>query len=304
MRVLVTGAAGYVGRAVVVALAAAGQEPVALVHSHSDGLPVGVEVRAADLTDPGSLAGSVVGFDAVCHLAGATRARESWEQPGRYFSVNTAGTIALLTAMEAAGVQRIVFASTGSIYGTPERQPMDESLPDDPPHPYAGSKLAAEQAVEWQARAGGLGVTVLRLFNVAGRLDPDSTRIVPRVLAAVDGTDLQVNGDGTAVRDFLHVDDAAAAFVAALERAVPVGEARRYNIGHGVGSSVMDVVAAAEQVTGRVVRVEHRPPAPEPATLVCDPSRAIAELDWKPRHSDLATIIADAWAATRRAGAS
>lgn len=297
MRVLVTGAAGYVGRAVVEALTAAGHEPVALVHSHRNGLPGGVEVRAGDLEQPASLVQALDGIEAVCHLAGLTRARESWEHPLRYFAVNTSGTINLLAAMETVGVDRIVFSSTGSIYGAPERQPMGEDLPDDPPHPYAVSKLAAEHALEWQARAGRLSVTVLRLFNVAGRLDPDTTRIVPRVLAAARGEALRVNGDGTAVRDFLHVDDAAAAFVAALDRGPAAGDARRYNIGRGIGASVMEVVAAVEEVTGQPLSVERRPPAAEPARLICDLSRALTELAWKPRQSDLRALVRHAWEA-------
>lgn len=113
-------------------------------------------------------------------MAGVTRARESWQQPMRHFAVNTAGTVDLLTAMETASVRPVVFASTGSIYDAPDQQPLAETLLDDPPHPYAGSKLAAERAIKWQARSGKLSRTILRMFNVAGRLDLDTTRIIPR----------------------------------------------------------------------------------------------------------------------------
>ena len=299
MRVLVTGAGGYVGGAVVGALAAAGHEPVALVRDDRAAPGAAVECRVGDLLVPESLGRALAGVEAVCHLAGLTRARESWEHPLRYFEVNAGGTLALLRAMEAADVRRLVFASTGAIYGTPRRQPVGEDLPDDVPYPYAASKAAAELMVEWQARSARLAAVVIRLFNVAGGADPDSTRIVPRVLAAAAGQrpSLEVNGDGTAVRDFLHVADAADAFVAALEHGPGIGHVRRYNIGSGHGSSVMDVVASAEHITGRTVPVVHRPPAAEPATLVCNPTRALAELGWKPRRSDLDTIVRDAWAA-------
>jgi len=304
VRVLVTGAGGYLGRAVVEALDHAGHEPVAMVHSDRSTVPADVETRPGDLLRADSLADAVRGVDAVCHLAGLTRARESWDQPLRYFAVNVSGTLALLDAMAASGVGVVVFASTGSIYGTPERQPMSEDLPDAPPHPYAASKQAAESGIEWQARAGGLGAVVLRLFNVAAGADPDPTRIVPRVLAVAAGESpsVEVNGDGSAVRDFLHVDDAAQAFVAALDAGPRVGAFRRYTIGSGVGTSVHDVVTAAGRVTGRPIPVIHRPSAVEPQALVCDPTRAAADLDWKPRRSDLDTIVGDAWVAHGQSG--
>jgi nucleoside-diphosphate-sugar epimerase len=299
VRVLVTGAGGYVGGAVVRALAAAGHEPVALVRGNRGPLGPGVQVRVGDVTDPGTLPAAVAGVDAVCHLAGRTRVRESWDEPMDYFSVNAGGTIALLRAMDRAGVGRIVFASTGSVAGAPEVQPMTEDLPDDPPHPYAASKAAAEGAIGWQVRTGRLSAVVLRIFNVAGGGDPDPTRIVPRVLAVAAGRTarLEVNGDGTAVRDFVHVDDVAAGFVAATELDLPGAQLLRVNMGSGRPVSVMDVVAAVERVTGRTVPVVHNPPAAEAPTLVADPRRAAAVLGWTPARSELELIVRDEWSA-------
>jgi UDP-glucose 4-epimerase len=299
MRVLVTGAGGYIGRAVIEALAASGHEPVALWHRHRAQLADGIEHRQGDLLAPGSILAALAGIDAVCHLAAISNGRESFERPVPYFQVNSSGTFALLEAMATADVRQLVFASTASIYGTPERQPMNEDLPDRPPHPYAASKAAAEAAIGWQARTGALGAIVLRIFNAAGGNDPDPGRLLPRVLrvAAGEAPSLTVNGDGTVVRDYLHVADAAAAFVAALGNGVDVGTAHRYNIGSGVGSSVMDIVAAVERVVGKTLNVVHRVAAAEPAALICDPSRAIAELGWKPHRSNLDAIVADAWAA-------
>ncbi|MFI9412747.1 NAD-dependent epimerase/dehydratase family protein [Nocardia gamkensis] len=291
MRVLVTGANGYLGRAVVHLLSRAGHEPIAMVRKRIS--PSRTAARVADLLDDAALREALDGVEAVCHLAGLTRARESMTEPLRYFRVNTGGTVALLEAMAAAGVSRIVFASTGSIYGTPEIQPMTESLPDAPPHPYAASKLAAEWSLHAQSGAGRLSAAVLRLMNVAGGADPDPTRLIPRTFAAaLNGSALEVNGDGSAVRDYLHIDDAAAAFVACLEQ-TPPGGFERYLIGSGQGSSILDVVAAVEQQTGRRIQLIHRPSAPEPAALVSDPAKAAAELGWHPRHSELASIVRD-----------
>ncbi|NNH75950.1 UDP-glucose 4-epimerase [Nocardia uniformis] len=295
MRVLVTGAKGYVGQAVVRALRAAGHYPVAMVHSHG-AVSEAADTRVADLLDAASLRRAMDGVDAVCHLAGLGRARESLTDPLRYFRVNTGGTIALLDAMAANGVSRIVFASTGSIYGTPERQPMIEELPDAPPHPYASSKLAAELAVEAAVRGGIIGAITLRLLNIAGGSDPDPTRLIPRAIAAaLDHTPLTVNGDGTAVRDYLHVDDAALAFVAGLDHLSDPGSFRRYNIGSGQGSSILDVAAAVERVTGHAVPLLHAPAAPEPQILISDATRAIRELDWAPKNSELDAIVRDCW---------
>ncbi|MRH89782.1 NAD-dependent epimerase/dehydratase family protein [Nocardia sp. SYP-A9097] len=299
MKVLVTGAAGYLGRAVVQALRAAGHEPIAMVRDVGSGeIPGAAQIRVAELSDPVALRDAVSGVGAVCHLAGLGRARESVDDPLPFFRVNTGGTVALLEAMAREGVPRIVFASTGAIYGSPQRQPMDEGTPDAPPHSYASSKLAAEFAVEAQARAGAIGAVVVRLMNVAGGADPETTRLIPRVLAASAGESvLHINGDGTAVRDYLHVRDAAAAFVAGVEQCPAPGVSVRYIIGSGCGTSILDVVAAVERVTGRPVRRVHGPAAPEPARLIGDPGKALVELGWAPAHSGLNEIVSDTWRA-------
>jgi nucleoside-diphosphate-sugar epimerase len=289
VNVLVTGARGYLGRALVIALEEAGHAPVAFV---------------GDLLDPGSLLDAMPGVEAVCHLAGLTRPRESWERPLDYFHVNVTGTVNLLRAMTGGGAG-LVFASTGAIYGSPAVQPMPEDLPDDPPHPYAASKRAAELAIEYHARATRMSATILRLFNVAGGADPDPTRIVPRVLAVAAGDvpHLTVNGDGSATRDLLHLHDAATAFTAAVDHPATPGEARRYNIGSGAGTSVLDVVTAARELTGQAIPLVHNPPAAEPQVLVADPTRAAAELGWTPRRSSIAEILADGWKVSRSLGA-
>ncbi|MEV4676577.1 MULTISPECIES: NAD-dependent epimerase/dehydratase family protein [Actinomadura] len=300
MRVLVTGAAGYIGYAVGRRLAAAGHEVDGLVRRDA-GLPAGVRAVRGDLLAPDGLPRGP--YDGVCHLAALTRVRESFERPLPYFTANVQGTVNLL---EAVAADRVVFGSTAAVYGTPERQPIPETEATAPASPYGASKLAAEQAVRYHARTGAIGAVVLRTFNVAGsvdgRIDPDGTRLIPAALAVAAGhaPHLDVNGDGRAVREYLHVDDLAAAYVRALE-AVRPGEDRVYNVGSGAGAAVHEVVAAVEAVTGRPVPVRRRPARPEAPVLVCDAAAIRGELGWRPERSALPEIIAGSWDALTRA---
>ncbi|MBW8486721.1 NAD-dependent epimerase/dehydratase family protein [Actinomadura parmotrematis] len=309
MRVLVTGAAGYVGYAVGRRLAAAGHDVDGLVRDPGAVLPPGVRPVIGDLLDPAALGAAVDGrYDGVCHLAARTEVRASFADPSGFFATNVQGTVHLLAALASAGgggapsAPSVVYGSTAAVYGAPERQPIPESAPAAPTSPYGASKLAAEQLLLFTARTGAIGATVLRTFNVAGsvdgRPDPGTTRLIPNALAAARGDrpHLEINGDGAAVREYLHVDDLAAACVAALE-AGGAGRERLLNVGGGAVASVAEVVAAVERVTGRRVPVVHRPPRSEPPALVCDASAARAELGWSPARSTLETIIADSWAA-------
>ncbi|MGX1771638.1 NAD-dependent epimerase/dehydratase family protein [Nocardia brasiliensis] len=296
MRVLVTGANGYLGGAVVAALRSGGHEVVGLVRRERAGMPPGLLVRCADLRDTAALSAAVRDVDAVCHLAGRTRVRESFADPLGYFEINVGGTVALLRAMGECGVRKLVFASTAAVFGAPEVQPMSEDLPDHPPHPYAASKHAAESVIAAHAATGALDAIILRLFNIAGGDDRDPTRIIPRILATAAGDSpmLAVNGDGSAVRDYVHIHDAAEAFVAAVERGTPV-PCRTYNIGSETGTSVNELIAAAHEATGRPIPVEYRSAQPEPPRLVSDSTRARRELDWTPTRSAIPAILRDAW---------
>jgi UDP-glucose 4-epimerase len=301
MRVLVTGAAGYIGYATGRRLVAAGHEVDGLVRRDA-GLPDGVRPVHGDLLDPDGLPRGP--YDGICHLAGLTRVRESFEAPLRYFTSNVQGTVNLL---EAVDTDRVVLGSTAAVYGSPERQPIPESEATAPESPYGASKLAAEQAVRFHARTGAVGAVVLRTFNVAGsvdgRVDPDGTRLIPRALAVAAGRapHLDINGDGLAVREYLHVDDLAAAYVRAVE-AVGPGEDRVYNVGSGAGAAVHEVVAAVEEVTGRPVPIRRRPARPEAPVLVCDATAIRSGLGWRPDRSTLPEIITGAWNALVRAG--
>ncbi len=307
MRVLVTGAFGFVGGAVGRRLADDGHEVVALTSRplESAGRPeFAAEVRRADVRDSGAVAAAVGGTDAVCHLAGMGRVRESFERPAEYLAVNSGGTAAVLGAARATGVSRFVLASSVTVYGVPERQPIAEDTPLTPASPYGESKAAAERAVTEAASEGGLGAACLRIFNVAGAdggvTDRDASRIIPRTLAvsAGDSPYLEVNGDGSAVRDYVHVTDVADAFALALGGCRP-GACAVYNVG-ATSASVADIIAVCAEVTGRPVDVRRNPPAREPAVLVADCARIRADLGWIPVRSSLRQIIADSWQAYRQ----
>lgn len=309
MRVLVTGASGFVGRALVRELSAGGHGVVAMTRARTglfDAVPGVTEVQG-DLLVPASLAEAVKGADAVCHLAALTRIRESFERPAEYDAANAAGTRALLGAVAGLhGPVPFLHASTAAVYGAPERQPVDEATPPAPSSPYGSSKLAADEAVADAAREGRVGGVSLRMFNVcgavAGHSDGDLSRAVPKVVAVAAGAfpEFGINGDGSAVRDYVHVKDAARAFSLALEAAVP-GKFEVYNVGATV-ASVAEIVEVARRVTGRPIPVRHDPPAREVAVVRADTRRIRRDLGWEPVRSSLEQIVGDAWQAVAGAG--
>lgn len=307
MRVLVTGAFGFVGTAVIRRLAAAEHDVVALTH-RPPGTPVPTSrartVVHADICDAGAVRAAVSGIDAVCHLAALSLVRESFERPAEYQQVNAAGTRTIVSAVAAETTERgesvsFVHASTHAVYGAPEHQPVAEDTPLAPVSPYGQSKAEAESAVEAAATAGAFNAACLRLFNVAGavdgRTDTEQSRIIPKTLAVAAGraSNLEINGDGGAIRDFVHVEDVADAFLLALEACRP-GAYAVYNVG-GTAASMLDVIATTERITGRAVSVVHNPPRPEPRVMVADTTLIRSDLSWEPQRSSLDKIIADAW---------
>ena len=302
MKVLVTGAAGFLGYAVAALLVKQGHEVTGLTRSGTSALPKGVQRLQGDLHTPETLPRAVAEVDGVCHLAGLTKARESRTAPVDYWRTNVGGTLAILDRLASVRAGRLVLASTCLVYGAQAQQPISETAVLAPNSPYGTSKLAADQAAADLAATGAIGAISLRAFNVAGALpghpDRDTTRLIPQLLAVQQGQapELVVNGDGTAVRDFVHVADMATAFVLAL-RACEPGTWRAYNVGSGHCSTVLDVIATAETVTGRPVPRRHIAAAHEPATLLADSTRIRSELGWQPRKSSLSQIISDAWAA-------
>jgi UDP-glucose 4-epimerase len=290
MRILVTGASGFVGYAVATLLTQRGHDVIGLTRSLTSTLPQHVERVHGDLSQE-TLVAALEDVDGVCHLAARTRVRESRTNPLGYWQTNVGGTLALLYA---------ILASTCGVYGDHTSQPIDEGARTAPTSPYGTSKLAADNAAMDLARTGTLGMVSLRAFNVAGALpgrpDPDETRLIPRMMAVQRGTapELIVNGDGDAIRDFVHVADMAEAFALALEACEP-GAARVYNIGSGRPTRVRDAISIVEQVTGRPVARRHVPPVAEPQELLADSTAIHADLGWNPRRSELREIIEDAW---------
>lgn len=270
-----TGATGYVGRAVVRELRVHGHEPI---------------LSRQRLSEPFG----PIDADAVIHLAGTARVRESFEDPLSYYAVHVGGTLNLLKALEG---QRFLFASTAAVY-RPSADPLTESSVREPASPYAASKAAAEDLVAWAARSGRIGATTLRLFNVAGGGDTDTSRVITRAVACAAGQapGMEVYGDGSAVREFVHVRDVASAFVTALE-ACEVGTSAVYNVG-GTSASVREVLSTVEEVTGRSVDVTWRPAHPGEVKVQRADVTKLRALGWEPSHSTLKEIVSDQWLAS------
>ncbi len=314
MKLLVTGGAGYIGSIVAQQLLDAGHEVVVLDNlsrGHREAVPAGARLAEVDLLDAERVRDTVAeGFDGALHFAAFALVAESVANPELYYRNNVVGSLNLLDALRAASVQRLVFSSTCAVYGEPEVVPMDETTPTRPVNAYGASKLAVDGMIADECQAHGLGAVSLRYFNVAGAsgcLGEDhepETHIIPSVLRAAQGINecVQIFGtdyptpDGTAVRDYIHIEDLASAHLLALEGARP-GEHRIFNLGNGNGFSVRQVIDAAREVTGLEIPVREAPRRPgDPPQLVAASGKIRAELGWEPRKPALAAMVADAWA--------
>lgn len=321
MKVLVTGGAGYIGSHMVAVLLRRGASVVVfddLSSGHREAL-AGGEFVQGDINRPADLTGvfSRFEFDAVMHFASLIQVGESMAQPAAYYRTNLLGSLNLLEAMRAAKVSRFIFSSSAAIFGEPRYTPIDEAHPTAPMNPYGFSKLAVERMLADYDRAYGLRSICLRYFNAAGadpeggngeRHEPES-HLVPLVLQAASGRRRAVTvfgsdyptPDGTCVRDYIHVDDLCQAHLLALEALGRGRPSAAYNLGNGHGFSVRQVIDSAERVTGRSIPVELAGRRPgDPAVLVADSKRAVAELGWRPKYRDLETILRHAWAWEQR----
>ena len=324
MKILVTGGAGYVGGTVAGLLASQGHKSIVfdnLSHAKRNQIPVGVEFVQGDLADRAAIEKLLVDataqndpFDAVLHFAALIEAGESMLHPELFFRNNTASTLALLEAILAHGPRRLVFSSTAAVYGEPESVPIKEDARLCPTNAYGESKLLVEHMLQWFNRIHGLRYASLRYFNVAGAPEgpggvtrgeahEPETHLIPLVLDVALGRrkSIRIYGDdyptpdGTCVRDYVHVSDLADAHLLALRR-LETHDRLILNLGNGQGFSVREVIESARRVTGHAIPVENHPRRPgDPAVLVASSDKAIRELGWKPRYSQLDDILRTAW---------
>lgn len=316
MRALVTGGAGYVGSHVCKLLAAKGIEPVvfdSMINGHKEAVRWGSLV-VGDIRNRSAIKAALIDhqIQVVLHFAALAYVGESVAQPHSYYDVNVTGTVALLDAMREADVPHIVFSSSCATYGIPDKIPIDEWQQQKPINPYGRTKLICEQVLSDYSAAFGLRYAILRYFNAAGcdmggelaeHHDPE-THLIPRALMAAGGfgPELQVYGtdydtpDGTAVRDYIHVDDLATAHWLALNRLTTSSEPIAVNLGTGRGYSVKEIIDMVRRVTGLdvPVRWEERRPG-DPPVLVATMGLSADLLGFAPEHSNLENIVRTAW---------
>nr|WP_297939140.1 UDP-glucose 4-epimerase GalE [uncultured Lachnoclostridium sp.] len=315
MNILVMGGAGYIGSHTVRHLLDCGYKVTVadnLIYGHREAVDRRAKFIHADLLDLFSLKHvfEQEKFDAVIHFAAFAYVGESVVNPQKYYRNNVVGTLNLLDLMIEHDIKNIVFSSTCATYGEPKQVPISENHQQNPINPYGRSKLMIEQIFSDYRKSYGLNYIALRYFNAAGAShdgvigeshDPE-THLIPLVLKAIKGErpNIKVFGtdydtpDGTCIRDYIHVEDLAEAHRLAVEK---ISKFSGFiNLGTGKGTSVKDLITAAEKVTGKKCPVEYTDRRPgDPAKLYADHSKAEKILGWKPIHSDIDTILEDAW---------
>ena len=315
MTVLVAGGAGYIGSNMTAILAAAGLEPVVF-----DNLSTGhrAAVRESDfvqgdLTDYELMVKTLKKYkvEAVMHFAALIEVGESAETPLKYYRNNVSNTQVLLSAMEAAGVEKFVFSSTAAVYGMPREVPITEDSPKEPINPYGQTKWAAERMCHYQSRTGRLRYAALRYFNACGagdncRLGEDhrpESHLIPLIIRAAMGKNSKVKiygtdyptPDGTCIRDYIHIEDLCRAHLLALDK-LQTSRELVYNLGSNGGYSVREVIETVRKVSGRDFKVvESARRTGDAAVLTSDATKAAKELGWKTEFGDLEKIIATAW---------
>jgi UDP-glucose-4-epimerase GalE len=314
--VLVTGGAGYIGSHCCKALADAGFLPITyddLSTGHANFVKWGPLI-VGDIRDKSKVAQTLKSHEvaAVMHFAAASLVGESVTDPQKYYYHNVVGSVAVLDAMQEAGCDRIVFSSTGAVYGDAGSGLLSEQLRCQPVNPYGRSKFTVEQILSDYRSAYGMPSFSLRYFNASGahatagigEWRATETHLIPRAMMALSGNlkEFSIYGDdydtpdGTAIRDYIHVVDLAGAHLAALQLLLQGHKGGSYNLGTGNGFSVKEVLSAIAKVAGTQVPCTTRDRRPgDPAVLVADPSAARSVLNFKPEFSDLHTIISTAW---------
>jgi UDP-glucose-4-epimerase GalE len=315
MRILVTGGAGYIGSHAVRHFLARGHDVWVydnLTMGHRAAVPAD-RLIVGDLAETPRLDHALLmnRIDAVVHFAAFAFVGESVRDPGKYYQNNLVNTLTLMECLRRHGIGRFVFSSTCATYGVPQRLPITEEEPQKPINPYGRAKLGVEQALEDYAAAYGWGYAALRYFNAAGAAADGSigedhepeTHLIPLAIQAamgrrphleIFGTDY-ATADGTCIRDYVHVDDLAAAHLLALERLQP-GQGLRCNLGTGRGYSVREVIRCVEEVSGKPVPVKEGPRRPgDPPELVAAADKVRRELGWQPHYAELRPIVETAW---------
>lgn len=315
--VLVTGGAGYIGSHTVKELRRRGDKVIVFdnLSSGRREFTADAELVVGDLLDHRAVREVLTRrrFDAVLHFASLIQVGESFADPRKYYEHNLTASLNLLGAMLDADVGRFIFSSSAAVYGLPEKTPIPEDHPLRPFNPYGRTKAVIESILGDYDRAYGLRFFSLRYFNASGA-DPDGglgechdpeTHLIPNVLrtalgrrAALDvfGTDFPTP-DGTAVRDYIHVSDLAAAHVLALDHLISGGSSGAVNLGTNRGYSVREIIGRAEAVTGRRVPVVERPRREgDVPVLLASSEKAERQLGWSRNFSDIETILATAWA--------
>jgi len=323
MRVLVCGGAGYIGSNMTAMLEACGHKPVVfdnLSKGHRSAVQQAEFVRgdlsasrSADLADYELLVKTLTKYkiNAVMHFAAFIEAAESVRLPLKYYHNNLSNAQNLLSAMEAAGVEKFVFSSTAAVYGIPKQVPITEDSPKEPINPYGETKWAIEKMCHYQSRTGKLRYASLRYFNACGagknsHLGEDhrpESHLIPLAIQAAMGKrpDVEIYGtdydtpDGTCIRDYIHIDDLCRAHLLALDK---LDHSRElvYNLGNGTGYSVKQVVETVKKVSGKnfkVVAANRRPG--DPPVLTSDATKAKNELGWQPQIPDLEEMVSTAW---------
>lgn len=316
MKILVIGGAGYIGSHVVREFLDHGYT-VTVLDNLSSGTRRNLFGEAAfvhgDIMHPVRLREVMSeGFDGCVHLAALKAAGESMVSPEQYAEMNIAGTINILNAALSAEMPNMIFSSSAAIFGSPQYLPIDEDHPKNPENFYGFTKLEIEKLMEWYDRLKGLKYASIRYFNAAGYdvqgringLEMNPENLLPIVMETASGLrkgmsifgDDYPTRDGTCIRDYVHVNDLAAAHVSAFEHINEMKQSISVNLGSETGVTVSEMIQRAREMTGMPIpaaAAERRPG--DPAELVASSAKAKELLGWEPRHSDLETLIDSTW---------
>ncbi len=316
MAILVTGGAGYIGSFMTQRILEDGEEVIvidSLERGHGEVLDKKITFLKGSLLDREFLINTFTNYkiSAVMHFAGYISVAESVKKPSAYITNNVVATLNLLDEMINADVKKIIFSSTAAVYGNPLQIPIPEDHPKNPESPYGDSKLIVEKILHWYQMANDLRYVALRFFNASGAALDGSigeshhpeTHIIPNaILAAIQGAEFNLFGtdyntpDGTCVRDYIHVLDLVEAHILALNKITRDSGGYQYNVGTGNGYSNKEVLSMVEKVSEKKMHIVLKDRRPgDSDRLIADPTKIFKDLSFKPKYSDLETIVSSAW---------